>query len=195
MLAKRQQESRMAQITITETLTAQDRAAWRAWLTRHHADKTEIWLLLPRFEKRASGLLYLEAVEEALCFGWIDGISKTFDETRRAQRFTPRRPKSNWTELNKDRARRLIAAGLMTPAGAAVLPDLDTSAFRIADDIEAALKRDAQTWSNFEAFPDSYKRIRIGFIEEMRKQPDEFDKRLNNFLHKTKQNKQFGILE
>jgi uncharacterized protein YdeI (YjbR/CyaY-like superfamily) len=185
----------MAQITITETLVAQDRAAWRAWLAQHHKNKAEIWLLLPRFEKQATGLVYLEAVEEALCFGWIDGISKTFDETRCAQRFTPRRPKSNWTELNKDRARRLIAAGLMTPAGAAVLPDLNIDAFRIADDIEAALKRDAQTWRNFEAFPDSYKRIRIGFIEEMRKQPDEFDKRLNNFLNKTKQNKQFGVLE
>jgi uncharacterized protein YdeI (YjbR/CyaY-like superfamily) len=183
----------MSPVNITETAEPTTRAAWRAWLVKHHAAKTEIWLLLPRFEKNATGLKYLESVLEALCFGWIDGISKTFDETRRAQRFTPRRPKSNWTELNKERARQLIAGGLMTPAGAAVMPNLDTHAFRIADDILAALKRDAQTWRNFEDFPDSYKRIRVGFIEEMRKQPDEFEKRLQNFLRMTAQNKQFGV--
>lgn len=180
---------------ITETLSAPDRGVWRAWLEANHARASEIWLLLYNKSSGKGGLSYLHAVEEALCFGWIDGIAKKVDDERIAQRFTPRRPKSNWTELNKERARRLIASGQMTDAGRAVLPDLSTDSFRIADDIIAALQADAQTWQNFQNFPDYYQRIRIGFIEEMRKQPAEFEKRLQNFLQKTRQNKQFGVLE
>ncbi|HRF97451.1 MAG TPA: hypothetical protein PLZ51_19725, partial [Aggregatilineales bacterium] len=86
------------------------------------------------------------AVEEALCFGWIDGIAKRMDSERTVQRFTPRRAKSNWTELNKERARRLIASGLMTEAGFATLPDLSIESFKIAPDILNAIQADDQTW-------------------------------------------------
>jgi uncharacterized protein YdeI (YjbR/CyaY-like superfamily) len=182
----------MANVQITQTIEPATRLAWRAWLATHGVTEQEIWLLAPRFSKDRAGFTYLDSVEEALCFGWIDGIAKTFDETRSAQRFTPRRPKSNWTELNKERARRLIAAGLMTPAGLAVLPDLDPSEFTIAVDIQTALQRDPATWANFERFPDLYKRVRICFIEDMRNQPAEFDKRLERFVLMTAQNKQFG---
>jgi uncharacterized protein YdeI (YjbR/CyaY-like superfamily) len=182
-------------VTITETVAVKNRAEWRAWLQTHHDSKREIWLLLPSKSGGKSGVSYLHAVEEALCFGWIDGIQKKFDTDYAAQRFTPRRPKSHWTELNKERARRLIAQGLMTPAGYATLPDLSLESFKIADDILAALKADTLVWENFQAFPAVYQRIRIGFIEEMRKQPEEFDKRLNNFLAKTRQNKMFGVME
>lgn len=180
---------------ITETFYAADRATWRAWLVANHARKTEIWLV--SFVPAASlpSVSYLDSVLEALCFGWIDGIGKKMDATRRAQRFTPRRKNSHWTELNKERARRLIAARLMTEAGYAVLPDLRLEAFQIAPDILAALQADSQVWANFQAFPDVYQRIRVGYIEEMRKQPDVFATRLNNFIAKTRQNKQFGTLE
>jgi uncharacterized protein YdeI (YjbR/CyaY-like superfamily) len=134
-------------------------------------------------------------VEEALCFGWIDGIAKKLDEERLAQRFTPRRPKSHWTELNKERARRLIAAGLMTEAGRAVLPDLDIAAFRIPADILAALQADPQVWANFQQFPGVYQRIRISYIDEVRKQPQVFAQRLENFIRKTRQGVQFGTME
>jgi uncharacterized protein YdeI (YjbR/CyaY-like superfamily) len=177
---------------ITETLYVPDRAAWRTWLAANHATSREIWLLFPDEASGKPRVSYLHAVEEALCYGWIDGIAKRFDAQHVAQRFTPRRPKSNWTELNKERARRLIAAGLMTDAGRAVLPDLRVESVRIADDILAALQADAQTWENFQAFPPLYQRVRIGFIEEMRKRPAEFQKRLANFLQKTREGKMFG---
>jgi uncharacterized protein YdeI (YjbR/CyaY-like superfamily) len=138
---------------------------------------------------------YIDSVYEALCFGWIDGIGKSVDDTYRAQRFTPRRPKGNWTELNKERARRLIEQGLMTPAGHAVLPDLTLTDVVVADDIAAALQRDPQTWSNYEAFPELYRRIRIGYIEEVRKQPEVFASRLDNFVKQTARNKMFGGTE
>lgn len=112
----------MAGMEITETLHANSREEWRAWLEDHHATNKEIWLVS---YKKATGkprITYEEAIEEALCFGWIDSTGKSIDAERTALRFTPRRPKSNWVEANKARARRLIASGRMTPAGLAVLP-------------------------------------------------------------------------
>src|SRR5262249_10143673 len=114
---------------------------------------------------------------------------------RNAQRFTPRRPKGNWTELNKERARRLIAAGQMTEAGFATLPDLSLESFVIAPDILAALQADPQIWENLQAFPAHYPRIRISYIEAVRDQPEEFQKRIDKFLKKTRENKMFGDIE
>lgn len=185
----------MAPMEIRPVLYAPDRATWRRWLAEHHATAQAIWLISYKAETGKPSVSYLDAVEEALCFGWIDGIAKPMDGERSAQRFTPRRPRSHWTELNKERARRLIAAGLMTEAGRVVLPDLSLEAFRIADDILAALQADPQTWANFQQFPAVYQRIRIGYIEEVRKQPQVFAQRLNNFLRKTRQGVMFGTMQ
>jgi uncharacterized protein YdeI (YjbR/CyaY-like superfamily) len=182
-------------LEIYPTLYVPDRAAWRAWLAENHAAQPAIWLLsYGRGDDRPS-VPYLAAVEEALCFGWIDGIAKRLDAERLAQRFTPRRPKSHWTELNKERARRLIAAGLMTDAGRAVLPDLSVEAFRIPEDILAALQADPLVWANFQQFPAHYQRIRISYIDEVRRQPAVFAQRLSNFLSKTRAGVMFGSLE
>ncbi len=180
---------------ITDTLYVHDRNQWREWLTQHHATDNEIWLVSYSKASEKPSIQYLHAVEEALCFGWIDGIAKKMDAERTAQRFTPRRSKSHWTELNKERARRLIANGLMTAAGQEKLPDLSIGSFQIAPDILATLQEDRDIWGNFEAFPDVYKRIRIGYIEEMRGRPEFFQKRLDNFLKKTRENKLFGTME
>jgi len=180
---------------ITQTLYAASRAEWRQWLMDNHATAQEIWLLCYNKQSDKSRIPYLHTVEEALCFGWIVSISKKLDADCSAQRFTPRRPKSNWTELNKERARRLIASGQMTDAGLAVLPDLALDAFQVPADILAALQADPQTWENYQRFPDLYQRIRIGYIAETRKLPDVFQKRLANFLKKTRENKQFGTME
>jgi uncharacterized protein YdeI (YjbR/CyaY-like superfamily) len=179
-------------VDITETFEPTSRADWRQWLATHHESKTEIWLVSA---KKNPGVTYKESVFEALCFGWIDGIGKSLNANQSAQRFTPRRPKGNWTELNKERARRLIAEGLMTDAGRAVLPDLSLEAFSIAPDIIAALQADATTWENFQSFPGLYQRIRIGYIEETRKQSDVFEARLANFVKQTGLNKMFGGME
>lgn len=185
----------MAPIEISPTLYVPDRAAWRQWLAEHHATAPAIWLIAYKPDLGKPSVAYLQAVEEALCFGWIDGIAKRMDLERLAQRFTPRRSKSHWTELNKERARRLIAGGRMTDAGLAVLPDLSVEAFRIPDDLLAALQADTQTWAYFQQFPAVYQRIRIGYIEEVRTQPQVFIQRLNHFLRKTQQGKMFGTIE
>jgi uncharacterized protein YdeI (YjbR/CyaY-like superfamily) len=175
---------------ITNTIKPKSRDAWREWLDEHHKVLTEIWLLSDdRAEEPA--LTYLDAVEEAICFGWIDGIQKRFSTDEMAQRFTPRKRRSNWTELNKERARRLIRLGLMTEAGIVTLPDLNAE-FTIADDITEALRSSPDTWANFIEFPDLYRRVRIGYIEEVRQKSTEFDRRLQNFVRKTVDNKMFG---
>ncbi len=178
-------------LDLTETVEVTTRAQWRKWLEQHHATKTGIWLVAGLREK-ADGLSYLDAVEEALCFGWIDGLAKKFDATRTAQRFTPRRPKSNWTELNKERARRLIREGRMTSAGEAVLPELSPSAFVIAKDILAALDASPGARAFFESCLPLYQRVRIGSVEEQRKVPREFATRLQNLVRQCAEKKLLG---
>lgn len=175
---------------ITDTIKPKNRIEWREWLNKHHKILTEIWLLS---DDRPEDLTvtYLDAVEEAICFGWIDGIQKRFSTNELAQRFTPRKRRSNWTELNKERVRRLIRLELMTEAGRKTLPDLNTE-FIIAEDIMAILRAKSDAWSNFLEFPDLYLRVRIGYIEEVRKNPNEFERRLQNFVSKTADNKMFG---
>ena len=107
---------------IGETLYVTDRDGFRKWLLENHQTKKEIWLIQYKKAAKKPSIDYVEAVEEAICFGWIDGFEKGLDANRYAIRFSPRRPKSNWTNTNKDRARKMIAEGRMTKAGRATLP-------------------------------------------------------------------------
>jgi uncharacterized protein YdeI (YjbR/CyaY-like superfamily) len=166
------------------------RADWRSWLAANNQTATEVWLISDDRPGQRT-VSYLDSVEEAICFGWIDGIAKRISDSEIGQRFTPRRPRSNWTELNKERARRLIKLGLMTPAGERKLPDL-SQRFEIANDILEAIHADADAKSNFDRFPDLYIRVRLGYIEEMRKRPEEFSRRLQTFLQRTASGKMFG---
>src|SRR5438128_12542804 len=107
---------------IGETLLVSDRLKWREWLAQHHHDRREIWLIYYKKSSGKVGISYEESVEEALCFGWIDGATKGIDEQTYAGRFTPRRPRSPWSASNRKRVARLIHEGRMTEAGMAVLP-------------------------------------------------------------------------
>ena len=175
--------------TLSKVVEPTSRAQWRTWLIKHHATEKEIWLLTDAEQPAVS---YLDAVEEALCFGWIDSVGKRVSAAVRAQRFSPRRPRGNWTELNKARARRLISLKLMTDAGRAVLPDLETP-FTIAPDVLAALNEAPGARGFFEACPLLYRRIRVGYVEEQRKKsPAEFAKRLANLVARSAERKHLG---
>lgn len=100
-----------------KTYYARSRKAWRAWLQKNHEKSSGIWLIYYKKETGKPRVAYADAVEEALCFGWIDSTQRKLDDERFIQRFTPRKPKSVWSALNKSRIKKLIAAGLMTPAG------------------------------------------------------------------------------
>jgi len=104
---------------IGETLLVSNRQEWREWLAQHHHDRKEIWLIYYKKTSGKVGVSYEESVEEALCFGWIDGQAKSYDDESRVQRFTPRRARSVWSKLNTERVERLVAHGRMRPAGLA----------------------------------------------------------------------------
>ena len=107
---------------IGETLLVKSRQEWRNWLIEHHQDRKEIWLVYYKKTSGKTGISYDDAVEEALCFGWIDGAIKGIDVETYAGRFTPRRPRSPWSASNRARLARLLQAGQVTEAGLAVLP-------------------------------------------------------------------------
>jgi len=107
---------------IGETIYVITADEFRKWLLPNHKTKKEIWLIQYKKATKKPSINYVGAVEEAICFGWIDGFEKGMDAERYATRFSPRRPKSNWTETNRERARKMIAEGKMTEAGLARLP-------------------------------------------------------------------------
>lgn len=108
---------------IGETLLVHTAAEWREWLMQNHAAKKEIWLIYYKKTSDKTGITYEESVEQALCFGWIDGAIKGIDKDTYAGRFTPRKAKSPWSESNRERVARLIRDGSMTEAGLMVMPE------------------------------------------------------------------------
>jgi uncharacterized protein YdeI (YjbR/CyaY-like superfamily) len=178
---------------ITKTLHVTDRKKWRAWLHKHYKSEKEIWLV---YYKKATGkprIEYNDAVEEALCFGWIDSTLKTLDKDRNAQRFSPRKPKSKYSPANKERLRKLLKQRKVIKEVRETLGDLSEEKFEIPKDILKEIKASQEVWKNFQKFSDAYKRIRIGFIDGARKRPDEFKKRLRYFIKMTEKNKQYGF--
>lgn len=184
---------------IGKTLYVTNRKAFRAWLKQYHKTETEIWLI---FYKKSSGkprLPYADAVEEALCYGWIDSIVKTIDDEKYVQRFSPRKKNSVLSGLNKERVIRLIKQKKMTAAGLAAIrhaftESSDNKKLILANDILKELNQDKNTWKNFQSFPESYKRIRISWIESARRRPDIMQTRLKYFLKMTAKNKMYGMV-
>jgi uncharacterized protein YdeI (YjbR/CyaY-like superfamily) len=182
-------------VELGKTLDVDTREQWRAWLEKHYASEPEIWLVYHSKGSGRASIAYNDAVEEALCFGWIDSTVKKLDTERRAQRFTPRRSGSSLSEMNKVRVRRLAEAGLMTRAGLDAAGDVLDERFEVAEDILRRLKSDETVWRNFQAFPESYQRIRIGWIEGARNRPEVFEQRLGYFMRMTSQNKRYGMVQ
>ncbi|HEV8338485.1 MAG TPA: YdeI/OmpD-associated family protein [bacterium] len=180
-------------------LYVKTRKAWRSWLARHHRTAPEVWLVYYRKHTGKPRIPYSDAVEEALCYGWIDSTQRTINADCFAQRFTPRKPSSRWSEMNKERARRLIRQGKMTTAGLAALKGALDAGTRgrlaVAPDIRRALQRQPRVWNNFQKFPRSYRRIRIGWIEAARSRPKLFRQRLRYFLKMTAENARFGMVQ
>lgn len=176
-----------------KTLYVTNRHDWRAWLAENYNKEKEVWLIFP---KKASGkprVLYNDAVEEALCFGWIDSKVKRVDENSYAQRFSPRNPKSKYSQANKERLRELVRRGLVLPEVQATLGEVLAEEFTAPQDILKEIKADKTAWKNFQKFSPEYQRIRIAFIEGARNRPAEFNKRLKYFIEMTAKNKQFGF--
>lgn len=173
-------------------LTVKNRGEFRQWLERNSEKETECWIHVKRGKPvDENTFYYLDAVEEALCFGWIDSVCKVVDGIS-LQRFSPRKKNSSWTELNKERVRRLEKLGLMTHRGRAVLPPMDTESFVVDPDIETALK-DADAWSIFQSFPPLYQRIRAYNTAFYKKRnPSAYEKALSRLVEATKKGVMYG---
>ena len=172
-------------------LDINDRAQFRQWLIENHASERECWVVAKRGKTQPEDALwYLDAVEEALCFGWIDSTVKNVDGVI-LQRFGPRTKIGNWTELNKERCRRLERLGLMTDAGRAACPDLD-AAFIMMPEIVAAFKARPVAWQNFQKFPSLYQRVRIDNIQRVASKPELFKSRLSKLIEASARGEMIG---
>lgn len=151
---------------ITNLIDIHTRKELYQWYLQNHDKEKVLWIRVNRAEKEVPGIVgYVDAVEVALCFGWIDSTQKRIDDRKPIQRFTPRRKGCIWCEQNIERCRRLIKLGEMTPAGEAVLPDMNPDHFVFYDWVVDALKADPIVWANYLSFPDAYKRIKIFRIQ------------------------------
>jgi uncharacterized protein YdeI (YjbR/CyaY-like superfamily) len=166
-------------MAVTDEVHPGDRAAWRAWLAEHHATSRGVWLV---FTKKSAGkreLSYDEAVEEALCFGWIDSKPNKIDAERYKLTMSPRKPASAWSKLNKDRVERLVAAGQMTDAGMRPVDYAkrhggwtaldEVEALVIPEDFQAALNANESANRCFAAFPNSSKKIILSWIQSAKR--------------------------
>ena len=178
---------------ITKTLHVTNRKDWRKWLRKHYSSEKEIWLVYNKKHTGKPRIAYNDAVEEALCFGWIDSIAKSLDHERTAQRFSPRRSNSPYSPANKERLRKLLKQRKVIKEVRESLGSILEDDFAIPRDILKAIEANEQAWEHFQGFSDAYKRIRIGFIEGARDRPAEFEKRLRYFIRMTEKNKMYGF--
>ena len=168
-------------------------AQWREWLAGHYRTEKETWLVYPKAHTGKTRITYNDAVEQALCFGWVDSTVRSLDADRFAQKFSVRKTGSAYSQANKERLRELLKQGKVVDEVAATLGPLLSEKFEIPGDILDAIRANPQAWDNFQKLSQPYIRIRIAFIEGARKRPAEFQKRLRYFIEMTSKNKQFGF--
>lgn len=181
-----------------ETVYASNRQAWREWLAKNHRTSLGIWLIYYKVNSGKPSVRYNEAVKEALCFGWIDSKAKSLDEDRYQQVFTPRKPKSVWSKLNKQYVEELIEQGLMTEAGLEKIEaakqngswsTLDAiEALIVPVDLMQALAANETAQRNFEAFSNSSKKIILFWISSA-KRPETRLRRIEQTVSSAAQNK------
>lgn len=175
---------------------AKDRREWRAWLQKNHKNLDEVWLIYYKKHSGKSRVPYVDAVEEALCFGWIDGKVKRVDEDCFAQRFTPRRPQSLWTQSNIDRAKRLIADGKMKPAGLKAFESgkrREEQVSEMPQELEAQFRKNSTAWRNYEAFPPYYRRAVTRWVASAKREETRLS-RLEKLIELSARNERLKLM-
>jgi len=180
-----------------------NREQWRNWLEKNHAKETEVWLVFLKQHTGRPNVSYNDAVEEALCFGWIDGVKRSIDEDHYTHRFTPRKSDSKWSELNKERARHMIDAGRMAPAGEKSIelakkngkwtrPANVRADFSMPPEFNARLKRNAKAATFFATLAPSYQRQYIAWIATA-KRPETRNRRLDEAIELLTRGEKLGM--
>jgi uncharacterized protein YdeI (YjbR/CyaY-like superfamily) len=178
------------------TLYVEDRSQWRSWLEANSQNVPEVWLLFYKKETGGPTITYEEAVEEAICFGWIDGKIKNLDPARFARLFTPRKPKSQWSRINIERARKMIKEGKMTAAGSKVFdPRHQTPALptKLPASLEEQFRKHETAWENFTRFPPSYQRMTIGWVASAKQEATQL-RRLQQLIAESSRNQRIKFI-
>ena len=179
------------------------REAWRTWLTKHHAAEREIWLLYAKKHTGKPRVSYDDAVEEAICFGWIDSLVRRIDDDFYAQKFTPRKPGSSWSDLNIWRARKLRKEDRMTEAGLILTgewihaepgtrPKAEKKEPEIPAYLEEALKAHSAAWENFSKLAPSHRRNYVGWITSA-KRAETREKRIREAVERLTRDEPLGM--
>ena len=172
---------------------------WRAWLQQHHASATEIWLVYHKKHTRKPSVAYLDALDEALCYGWIDSLKKRIDDDRYAIKYTPRKPRSKWSDINRKRYATLKAADRLTPAGRARSPE-DGGRYdakpkvpkELPPDIAKALKATPAAWAFFQTLTPREQRMYFGWIY-LAKREETRQRRLHEAIELLKRKQKLGL--
>ena len=186
-----------------EELHMNSRHDWRAWLQKNHDTGKEVWLIFYKKHTGKPNISYDEAVEEALCFGWIDSIIKKIDDEKFVRKFTPRKPDSKWSESNKKRASKMINEGKMTEAGMALISHAKDRGIwqkrpQIRRDlaipryVETALKSNEKALENFNKLAKSYKKQYIGWVDSAKREETR-KRRLAEIINLLEKNKRLGM--
>ena len=180
-----------------------NRDEWNKWLSEHHGTEKEVWLIFFKKETRKPSIEYESAVEEALCFGWIDSVVKKIDDLKYARKFTPRKNISNWSELNKRRAEKMIKEGRMTEFGLAKIeaarksgnwdraerPDIS---FDLPPEFERALAQNKKAKEHFMKLAPTYQKHYIGWIAVAKRQETK-QKRIKESISLLEKGKKLGL--
>jgi len=159
-----------------KTLDVRDCEQWRDWLAKHHDSESEVWLVFYKRQTGRPSIAYGDAVNEALCFGWIDSLVKRLDDDRYARKFTPRKPDSRWSTANRKRFAQLKVGGLLAPAGLKRAPTGQSydaarpSLSKVPQYIQQALRSRPAAWNYFESLAPSYRRLYIAWIDSAKQE-------------------------
>ena len=180
-----------------KTVEASTREQWRRWLATHHASESEVWLIFHKKHTGKRSVAYKDALDEALCYGWIDSLIKRIDDDRYARKFTPRKPGSNWSSINVKRYNELRAERKLAPPGLERSPDGQPNVdaprpTSVPPYIEKAIKKDAKAWTFFQALAPSYRRLYIAWIESAKRE-DTRHKRLGQAIGKLRAGRKPGL--
>ena len=190
-------------LDINQALFFKNRTQWRKWLEQNHDKASEALVIHYRKDSGKKGLNHFEAVEEALCFGWIDSILRRLDNERFVLKYTPRKANSVWSKVNKDKAEQLIKAGLMTPAGMAKIEEAKkngnwdnayTSLIKetLPTDLKQALMRNKKAWYNFQKFATTYRNMYTGWLDSAKTDATR-QKRIAEIIYRSERNIKPGI--
>jgi uncharacterized protein YdeI (YjbR/CyaY-like superfamily) len=181
-----------------KTTEARNLVAWRKWLTRHHHTESEVWLVFYKQHTGRTTVSYKDALDEALCFGWIDSLVRRLDDARYARKFTPRKADSRWSDINRKRYEELKAAGRLKASGIERAPTARTLGPRpalpaaIPKYIEAGLKAHPSAWTFFERLAPSHRRHYVGWIH-IAKRPETKERRLKEAIRLLAEGRLLGL--